>query len=92
MIAKDGIWGGFCYNNFSVTTGEILCQQLGFVGYVSHSCCFRDLQINNKIWVTKSLCTGQENLISQCQLSFGLNADKCSGNVRLRCASKFTII
>lgn len=92
LIAHEGVWGGFCNAGFNAATGKVLCRQLGYTDYSSHTCCFRSISMSRKIWVTNSQCNSQDKVIgiSRCNVTYGVNADLCYGNVRLTCRSKFT--
>ncbi|RDD38528.1 Deleted in malignant brain tumors 1 protein [Trichoplax sp. H2] len=88
LIFHNGVWGGFCYDNFTKQVGEVICRQLGFHRYVWHTCCFGGRESFAKVWITGMRCSGQESNITQCDISYGPDTSKCRGATILTCEKK----
>ncbi|RDD45646.1 Deleted in malignant brain tumors 1 protein [Trichoplax sp. H2] len=86
LIYHRGIWGGFCYSNFSKIAGKILCNQLGYVGYLNHTSVGFGYTPFNKVWVTRLNCSGEESNITQCALTYEVDGYLCN-KVRLHCSN-----
>ncbi|XP_019642245.1 PREDICTED: deleted in malignant brain tumors 1 protein-like, partial [Branchiostoma belcheri] len=66
-VFVNGTWGSVCDDYFGANEARVVCQELGFVDYISWSGGAHYGQGTGQIWMDDVSCTGKEPSIQFCQ-------------------------
>nr|XP_054763722.1 deleted in malignant brain tumors 1 protein-like [Lytechinus pictus] len=92
-ISVNGQWGAVCFQDFSIANGHVACRQLGLgpAFSVSSASRYRNVTMNEMIFLSGVQCLSDEAFLGQCQTS-PLTEDGCPEQAAVKCSLPLRLV